>query len=185
MRSSLGQLCHLPVAIAKLCDPHLKRMKSIRLQGDTKCVLATYSGIPGLYHVGSFLGNSCTISSLLTLHRRYSQVHALKHRQSNSNPTGAGNPYYILLQVQGNPVVTVVNFQYFYLFCSNSRVIIGNDYYILLQTTRESTLSRADATTCYSPFWKKCSKCMVRVVKVTCLVVQPYYKLLHGSTERL
>ena len=33
------------------------------------------------------------------------------------------------------------------MFCSNSRVITGNDYYILLQTTRESALSQADATT--------------------------------------
>ena len=81
--------------------------------------------------------------------------------------------------------MTVVKFNKIKLFCSNSRVITGNDYYILLQTTRESTLSQADATTSYSPFWKKCSKCMVRVVEVTCLVVQPYYKLLHGSTERL
>ena len=81
--------------------------------------------------------------------------------------------------------MTVVKFNKIKLFCSNSRVITGNDYYILLQTTRESTLSQADATTCYSPFWKNCSKCMVRVVEVTCLVVQTYYKLLHGSTERL
>ena len=115
------------------------------------------------------------------------RMHGLLH--FTTSYTGSclpqGNPYYILLQVQGNPVVTVVNFHYFYLFCSNSRVIIGNDYYILLQTTRESTLSQADATTCYSPFWKKCSKCMARVVEVTSLVVQPYYKLLQGSTERL
>ena len=114
------------------------------------------------------------------------RMHVLLHFTTNYTGSGLpikGNPYYILLQVQGNSVVTVIKFNIINLFCSNSRVITGNHYYNLLQTTRESTLSQAEATTCYSPFWKKCSKCMVRVVEVTCLVVQPSSEILGGISK--